>query len=118
MGADAGEVAALAKDLAAAPKKISPEVRKVVRSNADKVRDSAKAKARRRTGALQGSITVKGQGNGDSASATIEAGIRYGWFNEYGTSKMAPQPFMWPAVLEVAPGFQQELAEAMKEATL
>jgi HK97 gp10 family phage protein len=53
-------------------------------------------RAPRDTGALAASITYDGNG-------TVRVGVDYGHFVEYGTARMAPQPYMKPSVDKVRP---------------
>ncbi|MEJ7901849.1 MAG: HK97-gp10 family putative phage morphogenesis protein [Thermomicrobiales bacterium] len=44
-------------------------------------------------------------------SATVSAPVEHSLYVEYGTSRMAPQPFIRPAVEAGAPAFQAAVAE-------
>lgn len=63
----------------------------------------AKQLAPKRTGALEQSIRY----TYDASSRTLQfvVGVPYGVFQEYGTYKMAPHPFMRPAILLNGPSF-------------
>lgn len=101
MTVDTSELRKLSADLATASGRVGREASAALGKAANAVRDSAKALAPARTGALRGSIEVmerSGDGRFASMSATIGTSIRYGWFNEFGTSKMAPQPYLGPAL--------------------
>ena len=54
-----------------------------------------------------GGITVKVTAGGPSSPKNVD----YATFVEEGTSRMAPQPYMRPAVNKVAPQFQKEVAD-------
>lgn len=49
------------------------------------------------TGALRNSLTENSQMTGD-LTFTLQDGVEYGIFQELGTSKMAAQPFIIPAL--------------------
>ena len=100
MTVDTSELRKLSADLATASGRVGREASAALRKSAEAVRDAAKALAPVRTGALRGSIEVSGYGDGRSlnASAYIGTTIRQGAFQEFGTSKMAPQPYLGPAL--------------------
>jgi len=67
------------------------------------------------TGALRASIRISDTSeavNLGLAGSTVEAGQPYAGFVEYGTSRMAPQPFMRPAMDSVRNPFRQDILEA------
>jgi HK97 gp10 family phage protein len=51
------------------------------------------------TGALRNSITSESNMDADALTFTVQDGVTYGIFQELGTSRMAAQPFLVPAVL-------------------
>lgn len=62
------------------------------------------------TGFLKNSIHTMVQTNsfhtfGGAIVAEVVAGAEYAGFVEHGTSRMAPQPYMQPALDRVSPGF-------------
>ena len=70
------------------------------------------------TGALRASIRISSTteaANLGLSGATVEVGQPYASFVEYGTSRMAPQPFMRPAVDSVRNPFRQDVLEAAAE---
>lgn len=75
-----------------------------MRQSAETLASSAQSKAPVRTGTLRASIHVDGvQTEGNGVTATVKTGgeaSEYAVFQELGTSKMAAQPFMTPAVAE------------------
>lgn len=89
---------------------------KVVRRCAAQVETFAKALAPVDTGLLRNSISTDMVNDGRFASVTAEIGptANHGSFVELGTSRQAPQPYMFPAGDRVEPIFvaaMQALAE-------
>ena len=70
---------------------------------------SAKRHAPVDTGALRNSIGTSIAG--DRMSAEIGPTVNYGAYVEFGTSRMAAQPYMGPAMDEVTPGFVSALEQ-------
>lgn len=90
---DRSQVDAFGAALAAAGARVVPAAGKAVQSTAGAVRATAQAAAPVRLGELRDSIRVLGAG----LSAVVEATAPHAPYVEYGTSRMAPQPFMAPA---------------------
>ena len=85
----------LAADLAQAAVTVEREAPVVVGFAAGKVEQSARNRAPVRTAKLRGSIhTVRSLAG---LSAEVVADSDHAVFVEYGTSRMAPEPFMAPA---------------------
>lgn len=70
----------------------------------------AKARAPWRTGYLRGSIQGRSTG---MFSGEVGVGAEYGVYVEFGTSKMGAQPYLTPAVEEVAPIFSNAIKAAL-----
>lgn len=105
----------LQKRLAAIPKAVRDATQPALRTSGQELVDAMKALAEpsRKTGELINSITYTTAGNttppysepGGSRvvpenTVAVTAGnskVRYPHFVEYGTSKMAAEPFFWPA---------------------
>lgn len=87
-----------------------------VQRTAKQIESGAKQRAPVDTGNLRNSITTSlSDGAGAGASeATVTAGAFYGPYVEFGTSRMAPQPFFGPAVDEATPQFEQAMAELLE----
>ena len=87
----------------------SPEKRlKVLRKYGGKLKEAAINKAQFTKGyATRRSITLQASGN----QAVIEALTNYSGYVEVGTRKMEAQPFMQPALEEVAPKMVEEMAK-------
>ena len=67
----------------------------VVRKTAHDVQADAQSRAPVDTGALRSSIGVTSRG---ALSATVSPSVNYSHYVEFGTSRMAPQPYLLPAL--------------------
>lgn len=112
MPIDNSEVLALAGKLKSVQSDINKQSSTVLRKAAKAVERGAKSRAPVDTGTLQRDIYSAVRGK----VAQIIAPTRYAQFNEYGTSKMAPQPFMVPALEAEAPQFVKKLEETAASA--
>ena len=65
------------------------------------------------TGALRNTITSESHMEGD-LTYIVQDGVEYGIFQELGTSRMAAQPFLVPAIEAWAQRFQNAFAELFK----
>jgi HK97 gp10 family phage protein len=97
--------------------KLPAEVRRrlslVVRKTAKDVEARAKVRAPVDTGALKGSIQARPV---DELTSEVVVGQEYGIYQEFGTVRMPARPYLRPAVEEVAPAFEQAIAQAIEEA--
>jgi len=84
-------------------------LQKALAKAAEPIRDYAIGAALVATGGLARSITIRPVGDKDPARAAVRIGpawsvynkqgvVEYGKFQEYGTSEMAAQPFLRPAL--------------------
>jgi HK97 gp10 family phage protein len=112
MPADVSQLLALATDLEQAGKAGLAAIDKVIAEYGDKVTDAARSSAPVRTGRLKGSIRV----TPGAHRVEVEATEYYAQFVEFGTSKMAPEPFMEPALAANEGGFADDLAKAAAKA--
>ena len=64
-------------------------------------------------GALRGSITSESRMT-DDLTFTVSDGVEYGVYQEFGTSKMAAQPFMRPAIEKWRERFLTAFSELFK----
>lgn len=87
-----------------------------VQKTAKSIEAGAKQRAPVDTGNLRNSITttLSGGAGAGASEATVTAGANYSPYVEFGTSRMAPQPFFGPAVDEATPQFEQAMAELLK----
>lgn len=104
----------LVYDLTQAPLRAVKGISEVIRAGAFAIQRVAAEKAPVDTGFLKSSITVGHPSGRDLSPGDIEAVIGpeadYGVFVEFGTSKMGAQPYMTPAVEQVAPRIESALA--------
>lgn len=102
------ELAALAADLGRASWKATGEARAAVQRSAQNVKAEARRRApRRKRARLVNSINYEMRGS----SAEIGPTAFHGGYVEEGTSKMAPRPYLAPALEREAPAFEREIAK-------
>lgn len=96
---DTSDLDALAARLGASGLRIGAATAAALRKTAYGIERSAKANAPVDTGALRNSISTSFAGDGRSGAMAAEIGptVDYGIYVEFGTSRMAGQPFMGPA---------------------
>lgn len=102
------ELARVASDLKRASREVRPRTIAVLQTHGDRLAAVAKSRCPRDTGRLADSIwaTVRPI----ALSAEVGPYAFYGHFVEFGTSKLAPSPYMGPALDDVAPDFEAALA--------
>jgi HK97 gp10 family phage protein len=88
--------------------KIAPGRQKIIRETAFVIEARAKVDAPVKTGALRSSLHVDVI---NDMLCRVQDGVEYGIYQELGTSKMAAQPFLVPAV----EAERKYLAEKYKE---
>lgn len=101
--AGAGDLMRLSIDLTQAGQAAQFLAPRIVAKAASDVEAAGKARCPVDTGTLRNSIGSDLDLAG--ASAIIGPAADYGAYVEYGTSRMGPQPYMGPALDQVAPGF-------------
>lgn len=94
--------------------KLRKAVKEQVGKSALNIQLGAKQRCPVRTGALRNSITVDFYG---IMSAQIGPHMPYAPYVEFGTRKMAAQPFLFPAFEEEKPKFEEGIKKAIEEAT-
>ena len=111
---DNSEIQALTTTFTGASRKALSRAVAVVRKSTFDVVRVGKRNAPVDTGNLRSSITGNTAGTGLVGEAGPTA--NYGGFVERGTSRMAPQPYMAPALDAVEPSFMEAMARAGEEA--
>lgn len=97
------------------PKEIRQEAGKIVRNVALKAEKKAAALAPVDTGYLKQEIQTS---RVDELTYDVIAHAEYSVYQEFGTRKTAPQPFMTPAVRATAPFLYQSLNNLVKKGLL
>ena len=92
---------------------MKPTASKLVERYGWAITSEAKKNAPVDTAALRNSILSESMMTGD-LSFTVQDGVNYGIFQELGTSKMAAQPFLLPAVEVWRQKFLDAFAELFK----
>ena len=100
----------LIADLGSEATQAVTRARAVVQASASKVKDTAKSLVPEDTGELKASISYSTRMHQGGAEAEIGPTARHGVFVEWGTSKMAPQAFMGPALDRHGAEFEQGIA--------
>ena len=116
---DASELIVLAKDLGEGPKKLGHLARTVVRKTAKDIEKSAKMIVPVDFGTLKNSITtsdLRSMGTSGSISAEITAGTDYAYWVENGTTRMAAQPYMKPALEKHSSAFEEAMGQIAEQA--
>lgn len=90
-----------------------PLLRSVVEKSTREVEADAKSLAPVDTGALRSSIASTISGGGSTITGEVQPGVNYAIYQEMGTSRMAAQPFLFPALERQAGPFQAAVAQVM-----
>lgn len=109
---DASELVALAADMAGGPARLLRSGLSETERSAEAMAQTARQLAPVETGLLRGSITAEVTG----LQAEVGPNVDYAVFVEYGTSRMAPQPFMGPAGDLHEAGYADSLADGAEDA--
>lgn len=88
---------------------VSQSVADVIEAAGNAVADSARSVCPVRTGALRNSIEVTREGS----CARVSANTDYAAYVEFGTSKMAPEPYLVPSLIENADAIESAIANAI-----
>jgi HK97 gp10 family phage protein len=107
MGFDSGGLRRLSADLGRLSARTVPAASAIVRKTAFAIEATAKANAPVDTGALRNSISTDHR----ALSAEVGPTVEYAIWVEGGTSRMAPQPFLGPAVDRHEPQFLAALGK-------
>lgn len=87
------------------------EASRVVRKTARDIEAGAKSIVPVDTGNLKNSIQVTEQ---DDLNATIGTHVEYAAYVEYGTHRMAAQPYLTPAAERARPSFNEAMERLLK----
>jgi phage gpG-like protein len=106
------ELNRLAVDLAGAPQRVGVRGAAALRKTAHDIEATGKAFAPVDTGNLRNSITTDFAGDGRSAEMSAEIGptVSYAPFQEYGTSRIAPQSIHGTSVRPPRPDVRRDRA--------
>jgi HK97 gp10 family phage protein len=115
MSADVSQLRRLARDLRAAAGRSGRLAQQVVAKTAADIERDAKTAAPVDTGALRNSISHDLRDGG--LTAEIGPTVHYAPFLEYGTSRMAPRPYLGPAAARHTPLFEKAI-EALADKVL
>lgn len=109
---DASEWDALTIQMRAGVRRVGSLGAAIVRRHTLACEGLAKVLAPVDTGHLRSSIgsSFTGDGRSGTVTGTVTAAARYSGFVESGTSRMAPQPFMAPALAIVSPRMVRDVA--------
>lgn len=113
MSADVSQLMALAADLQVGGREVNTAVRKTTQESTKAVERHARDLAPERTGELKREIkALPVRGN----VGVVRSFSRQGFFQEHGTSVMAPQPHMVPALEAEAPIYAKNLESSATDA--
>lgn len=103
---------ALIRRITAVESKIRAGAAEICARTADTAAQAAREIVPVETGALRGSIASTAQG----LSAAVTASAPYAAMVEYGTSRMAPRPYMYPAAQAARGEFFEAMCALSREA--
>jgi HK97 gp10 family phage protein len=109
---DASELAALAADMAGGPARLLRLGLSETERSAEAMAQTGRQLAPVETGLLRSSITA----DINDLQAEVGPTVYYAVFVEYGTSRMAPQPFMGPAGDMHEADYADSLADGAEDA--
>lgn len=113
---DADGIRSLSADFHAAGPQALTLTRVVVRKVTEDVERDAKILAPVDTGNLRNSISSDVDNTRTGASGVIGPTANYAGYVEFGTSRMAPQPYMGPALDRHADPFERAIAQIIDKA--
>lgn len=113
-----GALRGLSDDLSTASGRVGKRASKAIRDTANKVAREAAQNAPVDTGELSESMEVRifGDGRSTGITAVVAPLAWHSMWQEFGTSKMAPQPYFFPALDANADDFTKALADALDDA--
>jgi len=104
------ELTKLSTDLGELGQGAKPLARRAVQKTCADIKADAAATAPYRLGDLSSSIGYETRELAGAVIGEVGPTVEYGGYVEYGTSRMAPQPYMGPAFDRHAPSLEQALA--------
>ncbi len=113
---DGREVLALQQAFDTADGRVTKAVVEAVRESGKAVADTARGLAPKRSGRMARSITSKVTTRATDVTAEVGPTAFYGHFVEHGTSRMAPRPFLGPALDTESDAAAQRIADAAVKA--
>lgn len=113
---DTTEVTALSAKLARATTTVGPKAGVVIRKTAYSIERDAKSFAPVDTGNLRNSISTKFSSSIIMIRADIGPTAEYGIYQELGTSRMPPQPFLRPATERNQEAFNRAVQQIGEDA--
>lgn len=105
------EMGRLARDLAATPARVRPQVEAILTKAATDIQAGAQNRAPVDTGNLRGSISTSTSRSASAFTAEVGPTAAYGGYVEHGTSRMRAQPYLRPATDAVLPGLEAALRQ-------
>ena len=113
----AGDLRGFAANLERSAGRVGAKAARVLRAGASRLEADASMSAPVDTGNLRTSIGTTITGDGRSGTITAEIGptAHYGGYVELGTSRMRPQPYLFPAVERNEDSIIRALADTLVE---
>lgn len=105
-------------DLATFLKLANTETFRIVESTQKEVVKVARRYVPVRTGKLRDSISGTVRYENDGIVLLVGSPVEYAYYVEFGTSHMAAQPYLRPALEQVGPKFEGALSTAIKRAAI
>lgn len=111
---DARELRSLGHDLTKAGLAASTKAVQAINKTAADITADAKSGAPVDTGNLKNSIGYDVSSSAGEVTAEIGPTAEYGHYVEFGTSRMAPQPYLTPAFDRRLPGFEKAMGQLVE----
>lgn len=94
-------------------KEVESKVKNTVNQNVHQMEGQAKMLAPVDTGHLRQSINTELSNGG--MTGEVSTNVEYALFVEYGTSRQAAQPFMYPAFVMYSKNFESEIRKIVRD---
>lgn len=108
-GMESSELRAFARELSTMSQEAEPRAKLVVTKGLTDIQAGAQMRAPVDTGYLRSSVTREVNG----LEGVVGPTAHYGVYQEMGTSRMAAQPFLWPAAQSELPRIEQAFLQVM-----